>query len=153
MRLWDFAAAVYARPAVRAACLSLQDDHAQCVSLLLWRAWTVEEGRPIDAQLLKDAMFAARFWDDGVTSPLREARRRLAAVSPMVERQARLALRGQVQVAELEAERLLLAGLEKLSPAPGKAAGGLFPALLALASDWTPGTPAQAVRVLAATLA
>ncbi|HEY9218729.1 MAG TPA: TIGR02444 family protein, partial [Phenylobacterium sp.] len=40
MSLWDWVVAVYERPGVPEACLTLQDDHGQHTSLLLWAAWT-----------------------------------------------------------------------------------------------------------------
>ena len=52
MRLWSWALEAHARPGVGEAALAAQDDHGQCVSLLLWRAWTVAEGRPVEDSLL-----------------------------------------------------------------------------------------------------
>ena len=37
--LWDWAKLTWDRPGVGAACVSLQDEHRQCVPLLLWALW------------------------------------------------------------------------------------------------------------------
>ena len=116
MRLWDFALAVYARSGVEAACLTLQDEHGQCVPLLLWRLWAVAEGRGIDPVLLAGAAETAKAWEDAATVPLRDIRRRLKRRFPPVSDSARAALREDLKAAELSAERLLLETLEALTP-------------------------------------
>ncbi len=115
MSLWDYAVSIYAHPEVAAACLALQDDHGQCAPLLLWRAWAID--RELDGNVLAQAVRAARSWDLAVVSPLRAVRRSLRAPHPPVADEARLAVRGAVQAAELSAERRLLETLEALTPA------------------------------------
>ena len=133
----------YARPGVEAACLTLQDEHGQCVPLLLWRLWTLAQARPVDDALLADAAGAARAWDEAAAAPLRSLRRRLKLRLPWVSRDAREAVRHDVKAAELGAERVQLETLEALTPAPAdrlaKAAAG--PALAAVCTAW--GTPAD----------
>lgn len=136
MRLWDFALATYARPGVEAACLALQDEHGQCVPLMLWRLWTVAEGRPVDAMLLAGAAETASAWEDAATAPLRDIRRKLKRRFPPVSDTARAALREDLKAAELRAERLLLETLEALSPGPASAAASLAEALEAVTRAW-----------------
>jgi uncharacterized protein (TIGR02444 family) len=117
------------------AALALQDDHGQCVSLMLWRAWTVAEGRPVSAAQVEAAMADARVWESQVTAPLRSARRAMKGLA-IVEDDARVALRARVQAAELDAERLLLEALESRTPQGGGAEEDLAAALAPLAAAW-----------------
>ena len=135
MRLWDWALEVHARPGVGVACLTLQDDHGQCVSLLLWRAWTVAEARPVASPLLEAAIADARVWEGQVTAPLRSARRAMKTLT-IVDDAQRVALRARVQAAELDAERLLLEALEARTPAATDAREDLAAALEAAATAW-----------------
>jgi uncharacterized protein (TIGR02444 family) len=131
--LWDWAVATYARPGVADACLQLQDEHAQSVPLLLWALWSAEAGRTPD--LLTGAA-TARAWEEEVVGPLRRLRRALKALDPEPDREA---VRDQVKAVELDAERRLLAQLERLAPLRGDPAA---PATLLVwaAEDW--GRPA-----------
>ncbi|MGI9169623.1 MAG: TIGR02444 family protein [Caulobacteraceae bacterium] len=125
MSLWDHAAALYARPGVEAACLRLQDGEGQCVPLLLWRLWTIDEGRAIDAGTLERATALARAWTAAAVAPLRRTRRRLKTPFAPVEDAARLALRAQVAASELAAERMLLDALEALTPRKNAVGAGV----------------------------
>ena len=138
MTPWDYAAALYARPAVEAACLRLQDDDGQCAPLLLWRLWSVHEGRAVDGETLERAVEIARAWDGAVVAPLREVRRRLKAPSPPIADAARAALREQVAVAELAAERILLDTLGALTPETRGAPADVLTALRATGAKWAP---------------
>ena len=136
MTLWDYAVALYARPEVEAACLRLQDGDGQCVSLLLWRLWSVHEGRAVDARTLERAVEIARAWDGAVVAPLREVRRRIAAPSPPIADAARSVLREEVATAELAAERVLLDTLDALTAAPSGASADVLSALRATGAKW-----------------
>jgi uncharacterized protein (TIGR02444 family) len=146
LRLWDFALAVYARPGVEAACLTLQDEHHQSVSLLLWRLWAL--GRPLDAATLESALAFTRNWESRTVVPLRTVRRALAAPAPPVAEASRSSLREAVKAVELCAERALLEGLEALTP-PGEAPGGGVHALAQLARMWSGPAPAGLLSHLA----
>jgi uncharacterized protein (TIGR02444 family) len=117
MRLWDWALAVYARPAVAEACLNLQDGHGQNVPYLLWAAWAAGEGRTADA---KAAARLMRAWDAEVGAPLRGVRRALKPVRDGVTDEAREALREAIKGVELKGERVLLESLEALCGPPGE---------------------------------
>ncbi len=148
MRLWDYAVAVYGRPEVRAACLALQDDHGQCVSLLLWRAWAVAEGRALSEADLAAALAVARAWEAQVSAPLRSARRALRLPPPEIGEARRAELHDRVLAIELEAERALLDALEARTPPATTLPGDLTAALTALAAAWRPGAPASAITRL-----
>ena len=100
---WDWAAAAYARPGVAAACLDLQDAYGQNVPLLLWALWRGGD--------VASAVVVARSWEEEVVAPLRGVRRRLKG------RSGAEALRENVKAVELEAERTLMAELERLAGA------------------------------------
>jgi uncharacterized protein (TIGR02444 family) len=122
--LWAFALALYARPGVEAACLTLQDEAGVDVCELLWRCWLLQHGaRPGPAA--EAGVAEVRRWQAEVTAPLRTLRRRL---KPDAASDAGVAaLRETLKRAELEAERetltrlerLVLAGEKRLSPATG----------------------------------
>ena len=147
MTLWDFAVSLYARPGVEPACLALQDDHDQCVPLLLWRLWAL--GRTVDAATLRSAVDLARDWDQRVVAPLRSVRRSLAAPAPPISDAPRLSLRESVKASELAAERLLLESLETLTSKDRTGGKAAIDALVELADAWSPPAPITLLTYLA----
>lgn len=129
MELWSWAVAAYGRPGVAEAALALQDDHGQCVPLLLWAAFA----RPGEPEVIARAVDLARAWEAAAILPLRAARRGLKAELPGAPAEAREALRAQVKGAELESERLLLGALASLGAGGG---ASLDVALAATAAAW-----------------
>lgn len=106
--LWTFATGAY--DAAGAACLALQDRHGVDVTILLFAAW-VGETRGVamgDAQIAQADDWIAD-WRDGVVQPLRTLRRRLKHTGTED-------LRSAILAAELEAERISLATLERNAP-------------------------------------
>ncbi|RDB42222.1 TIGR02444 family protein [Halomonas sp. DQ26W] len=109
--LWDFALALYARPGVEAACLTLQDDAGVDVCELLWHCWLHHHGLVLCAE--PAGLAAIRQWQGEVTSVMRALRRQLkvqAAKNPGVAK-----VRRQLQRTELAAERETLARLQALA--------------------------------------
>ncbi|MGA0603745.1 TIGR02444 family protein [Caulobacter sp. KR2-114] len=155
MRLWDFATRLYADPQVEAACLSLQDDHGQCVSFLIWRLWALKEGRPVDARLLGDAVLTARTWETAATAPLRAVRRRLKTLPSTIPADGQGRLRQAILAAELESERLLLEALETATPETSGLVPGAERALAAAALAWggAKAPPLKLLKVLAGAIA
>jgi uncharacterized protein (TIGR02444 family) len=147
MGIWDWAVAAYARPGVAEACLRLQDEFGQNVSLLLW-AW---RARAADAAVIARAVAVARAWDETTLRPLRAVRQALKPSSPPVADAAREALRDEVKAAELHAERVLLETLGQLGRTAVGAPSGLA-ALEAVAHAWRPAPPPAALASLAAAL-
>lgn len=115
MAIWEWALSAYARPDVSEACLALQDDHGQNVSLLLWAVWAETS----DARLLASAAQTARAWEARVLAPIREIRRRLKPSFPPIDERAREGLREDIKDAELRAERVLLETFEHMTERPG----------------------------------
>jgi len=110
--LWNYALALYARPGVEAACLSLQAQGAD-VCLLLCAAWLEARQVAVSAQRVEALQALARPWQREVIEPLRRLRqqwRAQAATDPQLA-----ALRAQVKGLELRAERDLLERLEALA--------------------------------------
>ncbi len=131
LSLWDDVGAVYARPGVKAACLTLQDAHGQCVSYLLWAGWTATRGRFPAADVLAEAAGIARGYEEAALRPRRTHYAALKAAGAGAE-----ALKAELD-AMLEDERLLLADLEALTPDAGAAIAGLE-ALIQAAEAWSP---------------
>ena len=128
MTLWDYALVAWARPGVSEVCLQLQNQHGQCVALLLWRAWATTEGRQVSGSTARRAINLARLRESKINAPLRAARRALAGAPEGVE---------AARAAELDAERALLEALEALTPpAAGVRFGGLAPGLATLMAAW-----------------
>ncbi|MDP2213948.1 TIGR02444 family protein [Phenylobacterium sp.] len=136
MDLWSWAVAAYGRPGVAPTALALQDEHGQCVPLLLWGAFA----RPADPDVIGEAVSLARAWERAAILPLRAARRNLKSPLPGADTGPREALRDQVKAAELAAERLLLAALAPLGPGV-RDAGPPLAVLQAIAKAWGPTSP------------
>jgi len=147
LSLWDFALALYAQPGVEAACLTLQDEHGQCVPLLLWRFWALD--RHVDASTLRSASVLARDWEVRVVAPLRTIRRRLAAPTFRIADAGRLSLREAVKSSELAAERVLLESLEALTPTEAADEKSAVHALSELTQVWSRPAPGMLVTYLA----
>jgi uncharacterized protein (TIGR02444 family) len=112
-RLWAFATTVYARSGVAAVIPSLQDDHGADVVLLLFGAWAGAEGLTLTGERMETAAGSVAAWRGEVVTTLRILRRRLKAgpaPGPSGETEA---LRQAVKDAELAAERIELAALER----------------------------------------
>lgn len=106
---WTYAAELYARPGVEAACLAAQDRAGADVMLLLFGVWSGAAGLgALSAVEASAARALAQHWSGEVVRPLREIRRRLKdAALPGAP-----GLRGHVRDVELAAERILAAALE-----------------------------------------
>jgi len=146
--LWDWAVKTYARPEAEALCLSLQDEHGQCVSYLLWAAWAQGRGRAIDEDALAAAADLARHWETAVLRPLRSIRRALKDPGEGVPIAAQKSLRLRIMTEELAAERLLLEALEAHTPAGAGAAGDLDQALSAAVAAWGGNPPSALIEAL-----
>lgn len=147
MSLWDWASAVYARPGVTEACLTLQDKHGQSVAYLLWAAWA----RTTDPTRLASAARSARAWEASTVALLRAARRNLSVRSPPVGDAGREALREQVRGVELAAERLILETLEART-VQGRQRASVLESLRGATGAWGGEAPDHMLRELAAAL-
>jgi uncharacterized protein (TIGR02444 family) len=145
---WDWMLAAYGRPGVAEICLALQDVHGQNVPFLLWAAWSGADAGP----RLERAAQAAHAWDEAAVSPLRAVRRALKAPRAPVHDAAREALRAEVKVVELAAERVLVETLQSLGGPPAGSASVLS-ALTAASRAWGRTAPKQALAALSEALA
>lgn len=120
---WAFSLRVYARPAVPAACLALQDAHGLDVNLLLYCCWLGTRGTGLDSAALAAAMEFTGPWTERVVRPLRDARTWMKRDN---DARARLApdvytkLRESIKAVELEAERLEQLALEGMAAEPAQ---------------------------------
>lgn len=149
MSLWDWSIRVWAVESVQVASLDLQDAQGQNLPLLLWAGWCARTGRAPDADDIEAACDTARVWQETTVAPLRAIRRQLKTRVPDFSDEDREAVRAQVKAIELDAERRLLAALEALAPAPSGDPKPVFPALIAVAREWSPITPRRSLELLA----
>jgi uncharacterized protein (TIGR02444 family) len=101
--LWDFALALYAKPGVEAACLTLQEEAELDVCELLFHCWLYSCGLEAKLPAAACQREQRRLWQSQVTQVLRGLRNDLkasAAASKSVT-----ALRETIKKAELMAER------------------------------------------------
>jgi len=150
--LWDWSVAAYGAPGVAEACLALQDNHEQNAPLLLWSAWCAATGRRPDAEDIEAACDTARTWADTTIIPLRAIRRTLKRVIPDLDPAAREAVREQIKVVELAAERHLLTALQDIGPAGSAAPRPYIDTLATTARVWDRVVPRQPLQTLAARL-
>lgn len=149
---WDWAVKAYARDGVADACLALQDDHGQCVPLLLWAAWRARVGQGIGESEASKAAGIARLWSEDVVAPLRQVRRRLKTPLESGDEAIRLPLREKIKALELDAERALMARLEALVPEKSYAKQAIGESLLRVARAWSSEVPKDGLAGLAEAL-
>lgn len=148
MKLLDWAVRAYARPGVQGLCLTMQDDHGQCVGFLLWAAWAARGGRRIDAARLAEAAALAREWETAIVAPLRSVRRALKQPNPNSALVAPLGLRDRIKLEEFIAEGALLEALEAMTPARSDEPLGLVQALDSAARVWGDPPPPAMLEAL-----
>jgi len=104
---WAFSLAVYGRPEVEAACLSLQFDHQLDVNVVLFCAWAGDLGMSLDKATFAAQIAAAGEWQALAVQPIRTLRRRLKNLSVAgLSSEGRDTLRQAIKSAELQAEKL-----------------------------------------------
>lgn len=112
--LWRYALAFYARDGVAPACLRLQDERDIDVVELIFALYAGEVLRlAVDRAMLTEARDALGSWRRDSVLPLRDIRRRLKAPRADCPDSAKEALRSEVKRAELHAEQIQLALLER----------------------------------------
>jgi uncharacterized protein (TIGR02444 family) len=146
MALWDWTLEAYAQAGVPETCLTLQDEHGQNTSLLLWAVWA----EAADPALLARAAALARRWEALALVPIRDVRRALKPAFEGVDDGEREGLREDVKAVELRAERVLMEALEAMTGDHGGAHA--LAALEAASAAWGKPAPANALAALAAAL-
>ena len=101
--LWDFALALYAKPGVEAACLTLQEEVGLDVCELLFHCWLYSCGLEALPSAVARQRVQRRQWQSSVTEVLRGLRRHLKASAAASE--SVTVLRETIKQAELMAER------------------------------------------------
>ncbi|MBL8711245.1 MAG: TIGR02444 family protein, partial [Rhodospirillaceae bacterium] len=130
---WTFSLALYCRPPVATACLSLQDRRGVDVNLILAICWLATRGQVAGAEAQAAAIAAVAPWNKAVLKQLREVRRGIDAAFAEVEKTDRQSIKHGLLSVELECERVaqqkILVALEPLV----EAGGGTTPRVLAKA--------------------
>lgn len=149
--LWQWAVAIYADSDVAEQCLRLQDEHGQCVPLLLWAAWAGGRQRAVPPDSARAASAISRAWNTNVVVPLRDMRRRLKIAVDAMDDERRLAIRERIKGLELLAERQLLEELAALPLDPPARCPDdpLVSALLIVAAQWSDEVPTTGLITLA----
>lgn len=125
--LWRFALALYARPNVAAALLSLQDRAGLNVNLMLFALWLgAVQHRRLDPAALAIATVTIAPLGEPIVEPLRALRRQMPASGDI------RALRRRVAALELAAERAVLARLAGVTGSVGAVSDGAARLTLAL---------------------
>jgi uncharacterized protein (TIGR02444 family) len=107
--LWNFALAVYAKPEVENACLSLQSEYGCSINKILLSLWLTSEKRAFLSDQLDQSDSAV--WHDQITQPIRALRHRVRSDLKGVADEVYNAIRK----AELESERVEIAYLHQQS--------------------------------------
>ena len=108
---WRYSLKFYGQAGVSDACIALQDGCGVDVNLLLYLFWLASEGRQVTADDVKMLDDKVKSWRELTIMPIRDVRRRLKGARTFIDPAKQEALRDEVKVAELEAERLQQEGL------------------------------------------
>jgi uncharacterized protein (TIGR02444 family) len=111
---WDWSLDHYGREGVSSLLLRLQDEFGFNVNIALWCCWCGEQFETMQDIVLRKAIDEMSRWNDNVTSNLRAARRHIKADSHADDAE-RDVLRKQIMDAELAAEHIEQATLQKLA--------------------------------------
>ena len=117
-RFWDFSVRTYRTDGVPDACLSLQNDHAADVNMLLYCCWIGVRSGSFDAELFASASEFSRHWAEHVVAPLRSARtwmKHTGCTAADVPTDACMTLRDEIKSVEFASEKLQQEVLESLA--------------------------------------
>lgn len=109
--VWTFAVTLYAKDGVADDCLLAQDHYGLDVPALLFALYRAARKEGFNAC---DVQETVRDHANRIVEPLRKARQGLKLVSWRIDAQAGETLRDKVKAAELEAEQLVLLGLNSI---------------------------------------
>ncbi len=112
---WTWSTSAYERRGVAAALLRLQDDAGLNVNILLWCLWCAQRYGEIPDLVIRKAADITAHWSADVTESLRRARRALKSPPAQADADAAKALRKTLKKAELDAEEIEQAMLERLA--------------------------------------
>ncbi len=118
--LWDFSCAVYGTDGVQAACLSLQNQYAADIPLLLFCLWLGQDHKRLSDEQKQQVLYYTSSWQERCIKPLRKIRQEMkgaelksiSSKSMTIEQEDFSSVwsstRDQVKAIELEAEHALL---------------------------------------------
>jgi uncharacterized protein (TIGR02444 family) len=115
---WDFSLATYSRPDVAEACLSLQDQYALDVNMLLFCCWYGSTRGCLNKDIFKTVIAFSESWATQVVHPLRNTRKWMKHPNTIQSYQHNskyLKLRNEIKKSELSAERIQQETLEDLA--------------------------------------
>lgn len=113
---WDWSVRIHDAPQVAERLHKLQDRLGLNVNILLWCCWcAMRFAGPLPDLLLRKAIDLIAPWSRDVTGALRSARRYLKKPPAQAEPAAVAALRENLKVLELDAERVEQSMLERLA--------------------------------------
>lgn len=112
--LWDFSCGLYADPAIKDQCLTLQDVYGADVSLMLWLCWLDAADISVRRADLPQAQAIVTGSNRELLTGLRELRSQLIASSSFTRVQEQL-IRKHILGAELAIEKVLLQRLQDLT--------------------------------------
>ena len=103
---WTFSLAIYGKPGVPPACLTLQGESGVDVNVLLFGLFLASRGRALGAGDFAKIDAVVEPWRRAAVVPLRQVRTFLKTPPEAFAGDAAEALRSRVKAVELEAERL-----------------------------------------------
>ena len=111
---WNFSLAVYSKPGVADACITLQDEFGVDVNILLYLFFRAANGVRLSAADVAQLDQRVGDWRNQVVKPLRHVRRELKQIVASDDFDGAANLRAQIKKVELQSERLQQQALEEL---------------------------------------
>lgn len=112
--LWAYSCNLYQQERVKNACLYLQESYDIDVTALLFCCWFTKHYQPLNSSQITVFKSQVTLWSEHCIRPLRHIRQQMKPLAVnAVTPEAWLQLREQVKTLELDAEKQLLAALEK----------------------------------------
>jgi uncharacterized protein (TIGR02444 family) len=118
---WEFSLRTYSQAGVADACLTLQDEYAADVNLLLYCCWAGWRSAALDQPAFELAVDFSRDWAEHVVRPLRKLRRWMKSSGchiDLLDFDDCMKFREKIKATELGAEKLQQAALESLPLLP-----------------------------------
>ena len=109
--LWDFAVDFYQHAPIKTACLTLQDEAAADVCVLLAVVWLGKKGKQLTGAEVTLLVNTVEVWQQQMTLPLRQLRKQIKSFIGDDSMDAE-PIYQQIKAAELQAERVTLQQLQ-----------------------------------------
>ena len=112
--LWDFAVDFYQHAPIKTACLTLQDEAAADVCVLLAVVWLGKKGKQLTGAETALLVSTIEVWQQKMTLPLRQLRKQIKSFIEADYSLDAEPIYQQIKAAELQAERVTLEKLQAL---------------------------------------